>query len=185
MMRRVFALLATCVLAVSCSPPACAAEAAAAVPYQVVGVDEYQNFLVNWDQEKYPRLCAVIRTPEEYAKLFHPAAVQRSRKRFAPPAEVFDKEQVLVVACVMPAPKDLQAVFEVERVEAEGGQLQVHYRKSDEKSDATFEVKNFLALRIPRGDYAMISFFENQKQVGTLKVAEGQWVVPAVAEDAR
>jgi hypothetical protein len=185
MMRPLFSLLAMVMLTSVAAGPIRAADTQATVPHAVIGVSDYQNFLVNWDQEKHPRLCAVIRSPQEYARLFHPAAVQRSKKPFAPPARFFEKEQILLVGCVMDAPKDPGAVFEVERVVAEGGRLEVHYRRANEQSDATFQVKNFLALRIPRGDYAMIAFFENQESVGTLNVAEGQWAIPAMADDAK
>ena len=38
-----------------------------------IGVHDYQNFLKNWDEARYPVLYAVVRTPGEYNALFHPA----------------------------------------------------------------------------------------------------------------
>ena len=85
-----------------------------------------------------------------------------------------------MVARVVVAPENMDQVFEVERVEETGQELALHYRFNEPKTRATFSVKNYMALRIPRCEYRKVTFFENGKQVGELKTAEGEWSVPAM-----
>ena len=126
-------------------------------------------------------LYAIIQTPAQYAALFHPAPVMGGKRPFAPKPEFFNKEQILVVARVTLAPKDLDKVFEVERVVEKGHALELHYRFTAPDSHATYTVKSQLAIRIPKHDYASVTFVENGKQIGVLKPAEGQWSVPPPA----
>jgi hypothetical protein len=154
-----------------------------AVAYQRMGGGDYQNFLKNWDEKKHPVLYALIRTPAQYDTLFHPAPVMRDKRPFAPGAEMYAKEQILVVARVMVAPENMDQVFEAERVTEKGQGLALYYRFREPKTNATFSVKNYLALRIPRYEYQKVTFFENGKRVGELKTAEGQWSVPAMSPE--
>ena len=151
-----------------------------AVTYRRMGIGDYQNFLQNWDETKQPVLYALIQTPAQYDALFHPAPVMGNKRPYSPEADVYTKEQILVVARVMVAPEDMGKVFEVESVSEQGQELTIRYRFNEPKTKATFSVKNYLALRIPKQDYRKVTFFENGKQVGELKPAEGQWSVPAL-----
>lgn len=137
-----------------------------AVPFQRIAVGEYQNFLGNWDKKTVPFLCAVIQTPAQYSALFHPAATMRNKRPFAPDAQFYEKEQIVLVARVMPAPRNMDETFAVESVSATGEELVVKYRFAGPPADATFTVKNFLALRIPRHSYRKVTFIENGKKVG-------------------
>lgn len=151
-----------------------------AVTYRRMGIVDYQNFLKNWDGKKHAVLYALIQTPAQYDALFHPAPVMGAKHPFAPEAELYTKEQILLVARVMVAPENMDRVFDVERVTERDQQLALHYRFNEPKTNATFSVKNYLSVRIPRHDYKKVIFFENGKQVGELNTAEGQWSVPAM-----
>ena len=154
-----------------------------AVTYKRMGIGNYQNFLKNWDEKKHAVLYALIQTPAQYDALFHPAPLMGAKRPFAPEAEVYMKEQILVVARVIVAPVNMDKVFEVERVTERDQELALHYRFNETKTNATFSVKNYLAIRIPRHDYKKVTFFENGKQVGELNTAESQWSVPAMTPE--
>ncbi len=145
------------------------------VQFQRISSGVYQNFVKNWDDKKDPALCALIRSAEEYSAVFHPAPVMRGNKPFAPDKEIYDKEQIIVVAKVMIAPADMDGAFADVKVLESGDTLVVSYKMSEAKSDATYTVKNFLALRIPKKDYKRVLFMEGGKQVGELKPSEGAW----------
>lgn len=154
-----------------------------AVKYTTVGVGDYQNFIKNWDEKKSAALYALIQTPAQYTTLFHPAPLMGVKRPFAPETALYDKEQILLLARVMAAPDDMSRVFEVERVIERGRQLELHYRFNEPRTPATFSVKNYLALRIPKRDYARVIFVENGKQVGELNTAKGQWSVPEMSSE--
>ncbi len=143
-----------------------------------IDVGEYQSFLKNWDDKKHAVLYALIQTPAHYEALFHPAPVMDVKRPFAPDAALYLNEQILVIARVMLAPENMDRVFEVERISAVEEQLTLHYRFNQPQTNATFLVKNYLALRIPRHDYEKVIFVENGEKVGELITGEGQWCVP-------
>ena len=151
-----------------------------AVTYQRMDIGDYQNFIKNWDEKKHAVLYALIQTPAQYDALFQPAPVMGANRPFAPEAELYTKEQILIVARVTVAPENIDKVFEVERVIERDQELALYYRFNEPKTNATFSVKNFLAVRISKHDYKQVIFFENGKQVGKLNTAEGQWSVPAM-----
>ncbi len=146
-----------------------------AVPNQRISVHEYQNFIGNWDDKVNPVLCALIKSPEQYNSVFHAAAVMHGKKPYAPDLELYAKEQIILVAKVMTAPADMDKAFADVRVTETGDTLMIHYRMNDAKSDATYTVKNFLALRIPKKDYKRVVFLEGEKQVAELKPSKGTW----------
>ena len=158
-----------------------------AVPYQRMYVRDYQNFIGNWYEKEQPVLCALIQASAQYDVLFHPAPIMPSRdtgkpRPFAPEASLYKSKQILVVARVMASPWDgqLDNVFEVEKITAKNGELTFHYQFNKPKKVRTFFVKNYLAVSIPKYNYEKAAFFENGKQVGELKLSEGQWSVPAI-----
>lgn len=134
-----------------------------------VAMDEYQCFIKNWDEKQNPVLCAVVRTPADFSALFHPAPVGGTQRPFAPPPEFFTKEQILVVARVMPAQSSPDGGFTLEKLTRQNNELALHYRFQPHTSNATFSVKNFLALRLPQHPYASIAFYENGRKIKTLK----------------
>lgn len=148
------------------------------VKHTRIGLNEYQNFLVGWDVAAQPQRFALIRSAAEYEQLFQPAAVNGSRGPFAPPEKAYATEQILLVARQMPAPQKLESVFEVESLEEQGDQLTLKYRYR-EPGAASYEVRNYLALRIPAKKYAKVVFIENGKEAGELNLADGQWAKPA------
>jgi hypothetical protein len=154
-----------------------------AIAYRRIGVSDYQNFLVNWDDKKQGVLYALIQTPAHYEALFHPAPTNFSTRPFAPGAKMFATEQILVVGRVMAAPGDMNKVFDVEQISETDHQLTFRYRFHDPRSTASYTVKNYLAVWIPKRPYKSISFFENGKLVGELKLSQGQWSVPVMTPE--
>ena len=150
-----------------------------AIPYHRIGMDAYQNFLVNW--EKQPVLYALIQTPAQYNALFHPAGVMDPKRPYAPPDSLFDKEQILVVARVVTAGSNPDKVFEAVKLRNNQQTLELHYRFQAPRTDAgTSQEKNFLALLIPKQNFKTLLVFENNQKVGELKLDSGQWSVPAM-----
>jgi hypothetical protein len=179
----VMALLGVSPLRAADEPPRVGASTL--VPHRTMGADDYQSFLGNWDETKQPVLCALIRTPKQWDAIFHPAAfglgAKAPKKPFAPDAKIFEKEQLLVVARVVPALKEGEGdkVFQVERVSAIGDALTLVYRYREPKSGASSTVKNCLGVFVPQRDFKKAVFIENGKKAGELDLAAGQWSVPA------
>lgn len=148
------------------------------VPYKKMSMNDYRNFITNWDEQKYPVLYALISTPARYNALFHPAATMRSTRPYSPDKSFYAKEQILVVARVMPSPGNVDTVFEVERITEKNQELLFHYRFNKQKSDADWQEKIYLAVRIPKHNYKKVFFLENGKHIGELNIAAGQWSVP-------
>jgi hypothetical protein len=134
-----------------------------------VAMDQYQCFIKNWDEKQNPVLCAVVRTPADFSALFHPAPVAGTPRPFAPPPEFFTKEQILVVARVLPAQTSPDGGFTFEKLTRQNNELALHYRFQPQSSKATFSVKNFLALRLPQHPYSSVTFYENGRKIKTLK----------------
>ena len=156
------------------------------VQYKKMSMHDYRNFLENWDEQKYPVLYALISTPAQYNALFHPAATMRSVRPFFPDASLYAGEQILVVARVMLNPRNMDTVFEVDRITEWNQELALHYRFNEQESDAKWQGNIYLAIRIPKHNYKQVLFFENGKQVGQLNLAAGQWSVPArIPESAK
>ena len=139
------------------------------VPCHRVAIDEYQCFIKNWNEKQNPVLCALVRTPADFSALFHPAPVGGTQRPFAPPPEFFTKEQILVVARVLPAQSSPDGGFTFEKLTRHHNELALHYRFQPQSSKATFSVKNFLALRLPQHPYSSITFYENGRKIKTLK----------------
>lgn len=176
----IVAALVCCISATANSMGAKPAETP--VTYQEISMNDYQNFLINWDEKKYPQLFALIDTPEKYDRLFHPAAVMGNKRPFAPDKSLFTAEQILVVARVTAAPENADQVFAVEKISKKDQRLELHYRFQEPATGPTWSAKIYLALRIPRDNYQIVIFYENGKKVGQLHPATGQWSVPAQTE---
>ncbi|MFM7740531.1 MAG: hypothetical protein ACKO9H_14080 [Planctomycetota bacterium] len=82
----------------------------------------------------------------------------------------------------MPAPQKPDSVFEVESLEEQGDQLTLKYRYR-EPAAASYEVRSYLALRIPAKKYSKVVFVENGKAAGELDLSQGEWAKPAPAQD--
>ena len=90
------------------------------VSYERQPFAAYQNFVANWDVTKHPVLFAVVRTPEEYDRIFNPAAVMGRNKPFTPPDGFFERRQILTVC------RCLNKLDEKERSEEHTSELQSH-----------------------------------------------------------
>ena len=55
--------------------------------------------------------------------------------------------------------------------------LLLKYRYKAPKS-ASYNVRNYVAIRLPAKAYERVIFVENGKEVGELQVGKGQWVKP-------
>jgi len=148
------------------------------VKHSRVGLNEYQNFLIGWDAAAQPQRFALIRSAAGYDQLFQPAATNGSRGPFAPSEKSYANEQILLVARQMPAPQKPDSVFEVESLEEQGDQLTLKYRYR-EPAAASYEVRSYLALRIPAKKYSKVVFVENGKAAGELDLSQGEWAKPA------
>jgi len=148
------------------------------IPFGRIPMDRYSNFLKNWDDAKHPTLLALVRTPKEYDLLFGAAPVIGNRKEFAPPNDLYNREQLLIIGRVIPASNEPDKVLVVERLLAEGKQLVVQYKFQPPTQPASFQQKIWLTILLPKRDFDSILFVENKKEIGALKLNEGQWAIP-------
>lgn len=170
------------------APPLLAADdgvsaSGANVPFRRIGVDEFQNFVKNWDTASTPVLHALIDSAAHYDLVFNPAAVIGAKRPFAPDPAIYAKEMIVMIAREMRAPQDMAKPFQVETLRRSGDDLEFRYRYVDPQSDATFDVKNMLALVIPKHPYRQVVFIENGKEVGRLDLTKGNWCVPPPKSD--
>lgn len=148
------------------------------VPFGRIPMDQYLNFLKNWDDAKHPTLFALVRNPKEYDLLFGAAPVIGARKEFAPPKDLYNREQLLIIGRVIPATNEPDKVLIAERLLAEGKQLIVRYKFQPPAQPASFQQKNWLTILLPKREFESILFVENNKEIGALKLNEGQWAIP-------
>lgn len=136
--------------------------------FQCINPNDYQSFVQNWDEKAQPVRAALVRTPAEWNAVFHPAPVMRGKKPFAPADSEFATNQFLVVARVMPAPTG--EAFRVEQVTAEKDVLTVRYAYVAPRP-ASYDVKEFLGLRLPARPFTKVFVEENGKTVATLEMS--------------
>lgn len=160
-------------------PPRAPAPGATAVPHRRDDPARYQNFVVTWDAGTEV-LCAVVRTPADYARLFHPAPVIGGKKPFAPPDDAFDKELLLVVARVVGG--DGGSELLIERVVDREGALEVHVRFKPSAATSAFSIKQAALAWIPPSQAGQVTFFENGKPVVTLDAGGGNWISPPLPD---
>lgn len=152
------------------------------IPHRRDDPDRYQNFVVNWDAGT-DLLCAVVSTPADYARLFHPAPVIGGKKPFAPPDDAFTKEHLLVVARVVGG--NGGSVLEIKRVVEKDGDLEIHLDDRPSTAPATFTVKQAALAWIPRRDAGQMTFFAKGEAIATLDPAAGTWISPALPEPVK
>lgn len=139
----------------------------------------YQNFVVNWDADT-DVLCAVVATPADYARLFHPAPVIGGKKPFAPPDDTFAKERLLVVARVVGG--DGGSELSIERVVERGGDLEIHCRFKPSSATSSFSIKQAALAWIPTREPGPVTFIENGTKIAFLDASAGKWVSPSLPE---
>jgi len=163
-------------------PPPDAADAELiVVPIRRDDPDRYQNFVVNWDAGTEV-LCAVVRTPADYARLFHPAPVFGGKKPFAPPEAAFEKEHLLVIARVVGG--DGGSALAIERVVEKEGSLEVHGRFQPSTAKSSFSIKQAALAWIPARKPEPVTFIENDTTIATLDTGKDTWVVPNLPEES-
>lgn len=148
------------------------------VPYKIMNMRDYQVFLRNWDEKKDPVLCAIISIPSQFNDLFHHAPIMGPRRPFSPDESLYIRENILIVARVMPSPDKPDRIFDIERVTERNDELSLYYRYYEQPSDAMWQGKFCLAIRIQKRPYKKVRFFENGQKVGELNLAARQWLHP-------
>ncbi len=145
------------------------------VSYERQPFAAHQNFVGNWEVTKHPALYAVIRTPEDYSRIFFPAAVMGHNKPFTPPAGFFERRQILMVCRCL---NDLdEKDFAVESIQEVGDELFYRYRFRGQDLGAQGTFKMEFSVYIPQKKYSRVHFIENGKPLGVLNLAGGQWTV--------
>ncbi|MFM8173908.1 MAG: hypothetical protein ACKN81_10220 [Pirellulaceae bacterium] len=153
------------------------------VPFQRIEMETYQNFLKNWDDAKNPVLVALVESPEQYENLFGAAAFQGNKKPFAPPRDLFQKEDIVVVGRVISASGDRSKIMQVRSLVQRGNALELSYTFQPPKDSASSQEKHWLQLRIPKGSFDLVRFMENGKPVAELHPKQGQWASPIPPRD--
>ena len=162
-------------------PPDTADAEPTLIPIRRDDPDRYQNFVINWDAGTEV-LCAVVRTPADYARLFHPAPVIGGKKPFAPPDAAFEKEHLLVIARVVGG--DGGSSLVIERIVEKKGSLVVHGRFEPSTAQSSFSIKQAALAWIPVREPGPVTFIENGTTIATLDTGKDAWVVPDLPEES-
>ena len=157
--------------------PAMAGASAGAAPvaYQALDPAAFQSFVGNWTPDSAP-LCAVIDAAARWDAVMHPAAVMGGAKQFAPPAETWASQDVLLIARVIPGGAKGPA-FEPVSVAAAGGSVEVDYKFTAPPA-SSYTIKSYMALEVPKPVPATVVFKENGRTVCALKPGDGAWLSP-------
>lgn len=153
-----------------------------AVQHRTVGAEDFQSFIKNWDDKKQPVLYALIQTPAQWNAIFHPAPIMGENRPFGPDENLFEKDQLLVIARVMfpPDTDNGNKVFRVDKVSANGKELVLRYRYEEPKTSKSYTVKNYVGVWISKRTYQKVLFIENGKRNGVLDISKRQWSIPLV-----
>jgi hypothetical protein len=125
----------------------------------------------------------MVESPEQYEKLFNAAAIQGNRKPFAPPKELFQKENIVVVGRVIPASGDRSKIMQVRSLVQRRNVLELSYSFQPPEEPASSQEKNWLQLRIPKGTIDAVRFLENDQPIAELNRKQGQWASPIPPRD--
>jgi hypothetical protein len=143
------------------------------VKFRVLDSGHFQSFVGNWDDKKHPVLYALIRNSDEWDAVFHPAPLMRDDRPFGPDEELYDKEQILIVSRVVKPSSTLK----VKEVSESKDELILSYDFATKNLKETFWIGQYFLVIIPKKDYKRIVFIENEKRIGALNTAKGQWSV--------
>jgi len=139
------------------------------VPFKTIGGTAFQGFLRNWDEQRQPVFCTLIRSHAEWRYWIQPAPVQGDQRPAGPLAAYFDHQQYLVVARVIPAPDAAERphVFTPLAVTLRDGGLRVSYLFREPVSGASYRVKETMILSISKERYTTgpVRFVENDRPV--------------------
>ena len=151
-----------------------------ALTYRAAALEQYQSFVGNWDEARAPVLLAAMQSLTQWDGIMQPAATglclhtpcAKAAATFAPAASEFAQNVLLMVARVSPA--GASQPFTIEGVTVDGAHLTMRYRYQPPAS-GSFDVKATFGVWVPKGTYNDVTFIENDKQVGKLDLAVGQW----------
>ncbi|WP_034380001.1 hypothetical protein [Herbaspirillum sp. CF444] len=139
------------------------------VPFSTISSGAYQSFVKNWDDKDQPVLCALIRSSGEWNYWFQPAATMRHKNALAPSSEYFETRQLMLATRVVQAPDSSERgqIFTADKVTMRGGVLKLEYRFVQPASGATYQIKDFLLVEIPKDRYTTgpVQFVENGRTV--------------------
>lgn len=128
----------------------------------------YQSFVKNWNNEKYPILCSIIKNNAEFETIFGAAATMNNKKPFTPSEEDFSKYQYVVISKVTIPPVEGFS-FKVDSVDYKENHLSVYYTFTEPKEDAGYNIKDGFMLQLPRTPIDSVTVYENMKVVAEIK----------------
>ena len=128
----------------------------------------YQCFVKNWDNEKNPVLCKIIKTSADFETVFGAAATMDNKKPFTPSEDDFSKYQYVVISKVT-IPSAHGFSFKVDSVEYKENHLTVKYTYTKPTEDAGYDVKDGFVLQLSRVPVDGVTVYENAKIVAEIK----------------
>ncbi|HZG22427.1 MAG TPA: hypothetical protein VE092_20645 [Herbaspirillum sp.] len=139
------------------------------VPYKTILSGSYQGFLKNWDDQRQPVFCALIRSRSEWDRWMQPAPTNGDKRPTGPSADHFERKQYLLVARTMSAPDAAERphVFTPLSVHLRDGRLRLNYLYRAPASGASYRIKDYLMVAIPRDRFIAgpVVFYENDRKV--------------------
>jgi hypothetical protein len=154
------------VLAIVAALAAVTGASGQAPPYAVLDPDSFQSFIANWTPATQP-LCAVLQSQADWDKVMHPAPVMGGNKPFAPPAEFWARNAVLLIARVVGS-GDMAKVFTLQGVRSTADAIEVGYAFAS-PPPASAQVKWWLGVRVAKPLPATARFVENGHVVCTAR----------------
>ena len=148
------------------------------VEYRILDPGAFQSFVKNWDNKEHPVLYAAIGSSNDWDAVFGPAPVMGRTRPFAPNGKLYEKELILIVSRVVKPP----AAFKLEDISDSKGELVFRYAFKAGESNASFTIKQHMAVVVPKREYKTIAFIENGKRIGLLNIDKGQWSVPTMPD---
>jgi hypothetical protein len=137
--------------------------------YVVVGLQDspYSVYLKNRHSGSVV-FCALIRSVDEFHQYFSPAAVMGDGIAYAPPAALFNKRQILVLARDTLPSLNGRSIMSVERLFVEDGELYVYYQLQPVREDATYTIRDGVEITLARMPLRQIHVYENNVLVAEL-----------------
>lgn len=160
------------------------------VPYDVDRT-HYNNFVKNWNFTETHLVTAHITSPEQYRKVFNPAALMWQTNVFEPKPELYDTKSIILVARDF---KDaVEKPFEVTSITEKDGVLGFYYTlhagsvlgdgimhlaRCNSAESKLHPGKRWISVVVPRSKINKVIFVENNIEVGKLNIATGPWISP-------
>lgn len=141
----------------------------AQVAFSTIPSGGYQRIADLADDRRQPVQCALIRSHSDWNHWFAPTDVTPGQLAMMPTDEYFEMRQLLLVSRVIQAPDSIERgrIFTADKVSMRDGVLRLAYRFVRPASGATYQVRDFLLVEIPRDRYTTgpVQFIENGEQV--------------------